>query len=292
MQGGLKTVHQLLALATDYFHKKGIDSPRLDAEVLLAHVLKIDRVQLYCSLQQPVNGVEINKFRELVRRRQAFEPIAYIVGQKEFYGLEFAVSPDVLIPRPDTETLIEAVRDIFSGEAKINICDVGTGSGAIAVTLATLFPNSSITATDLSEEAIEVARCNADHHQVTERIQFVQCDLLSDSNGRFDLIVSNPPYIPETDREGLQPEIRLFEPPCALFAGEDGLDIIRRLVSQSVELVAIGGSVLIEMDERQSKKVANLICDAGVFDTIEIRKDLAGKERVVLARGFQGVPNG
>lgn len=292
MQGGLRTVRELLTLATDYFQKKGITSSRLDAELLLAHVLKIDRVKLYCSLEQPVDGNETSEYRELVRRRKAFEPIAYITGQKEFYGLKFAVSPDVLIPRPDTETLIEAVRDLVSDTKALRICDVGTGSGAIAVTLASLFPKCDVTATDLSKEAIELATKNAETHCVKDRIHFIQCDLISESSGRFDLIVSNPPYIPDKDREDLQPEIRLFEPEGALFGGEDGLDVIRRLISTSVDLLVTGGSLLVEIDGRQSKKVANLIRNAGVFDTIGTLNDLTGKERVVLAQGFQGVADG
>jgi release factor glutamine methyltransferase len=288
----MKTVRELLKVSAQYLAEKGIAGPRLDAELLLAHALGMDRVKLYCSLEQPLHEKEISVFRELIRRRQSREPVAYLLGVKEFYGLEFQVSPAVLIPRPDTETLVECALDWLREHPKALVCDVGTGSGAIAVALAANAPLCKVAATDSSREAIDVAVQNADKHRVNDQVEFFHCEFFDDGEKPFDLIVSNPPYIPDADKETLEPEIIKYEPHQALFAGPTGLDAIESLIPKAQERLSPGGALMIEVGKGQGEIVSNQIANLGVFGNIEVIKDLAGIGRVVCATEFHGVNRG
>jgi len=283
-------IKDLLEWTTRYFLDKGISESRLEAEILLAHVLKKDRVYLYANYEAPVNMDERAIYKEYIKRRTKSEPIAYITGRKEFMSLDFEVSPQVLIPRPDTELLVEtaikATRDLNS----VRIVDVGTGSGAIAVSLAYYIDQAEIYATDISLSALEIAHRNAGCHNVD--IDFRESDLLetflvSQAEGipcSFDMIIANLPYVAETERETLDPQVLDFEPHLALFAGEDGLDLYRQLIPQARMLLQEGGALLFEIDPRQANLIPSIMEG---FSDVRILKDAAGRERVVQARRSQ-----
>jgi release factor glutamine methyltransferase len=287
-----RSVMGLLTTAADYFAKKGLSTPRLDAELLLAFTLDMSRVNLYCCFDRPLNKEETDRYRELVRRRVAKEPVAYILGWKEFYGLEFSVTPAVLIPRPDTETIVEAALKWLEKRPDSRICDIGTGSGAIAVTLANSFPESTVLALDNSEEALKIAWKNIQAHGLDDRITVISGDLLGSLDDAFDLIVSNPPYVAEADRETLDAGILNYEPGAALFAGADGLDVIRRLVPEAAERLVPGGALMIEVGDGQADSVVNLFETSGVFSSVETKSDLAGVQRVVCGFDARGGSDG
>lgn len=289
----MRTVKELISLTSDYFREKGIPTPRLDAEVLLSHCLDLDRVGLYCCLDRPVNETELSAYREMVRRRQNREPVAYITGVKEFYGIDFTVKPKLLIPRPDTETVVETALDwITLKNPQAIFCDVGTGTGSIAISILVNAPASTAVGTDFDDVAVETAKENARNNDVGDRFSVVSCDLLNDVEGPFDLILSNPPYIPVGNRDSLEPEITAYENPDALFAGEDGLDVIKRLLPQAMDKLATNGALMIEIGKGQHEAVTNLIESLGVFDSVKLIKDLAGVYRVVSATGYNGAVNG
>ena len=248
---GVWTVGRVLTWTTQHFAEKGIDSPRLDAELLLAAVLHKNRLYLYTHYDQPLNEAERSGYRALVQRRSKREPVAYILGEREFYGLPLTVTRDVLVPRPETEHLVDAVREWLDAHPheKPRLCDVGTGSGAIAVALAVQAPAAEVVAVDVSEAALGVARTNAERHNVGPRVRFVLGDLLAPVAGEapFEVIVANLPYVPSPERPHLMPEVRDHEPGLALFAGEDGLDLIRRLIAEVPERLAPGGLVALEI---------------------------------------------
>ncbi|HKU36652.1 MAG TPA: peptide chain release factor N(5)-glutamine methyltransferase, partial [Polyangiales bacterium] len=218
------TVRRMLAWIGQDFGALGIGTSRLDAELLVGNALGLSRVQLYLDLDRPLDASELARIKALVVRRRKREPIAYITGQREFYRRSFEVSPAVLIPRPDTETLIERALQLLPADSTAQLLDLCTGSGAIAVTLAAERPGTRVVATDVSEQALEVARRNAERHRVSERVEFLRGDLFGalPDGARFELIAANPPYIPEGDLAGLQPEIREHEPQLALASGSDG----------------------------------------------------------------------
>lgn len=286
------TVLELLRWTTDYFQRSGIDSARLDAELLLAHALETPRLRLYIDHEKPVLPGERDRFRALVRRRaQERVPVSILLGEREFWSLVFKVTSDVLTPRPDTETLVEAALSKLKGprptgpdgERTWRILDLGTGSGAIALSLATEHPDAEITATDLSETALQIAKGNADRLPHGERVRFLHGDLFDPvSKERFDLVVSNPPYVARRDAKSLPPELA-HEPEMALFAGEDGLDVIRRLVAGAGERLVSGGWLWIELSPEQTVKVEALLAGAGFVD-VERRFDLARRPRVVGGR--------
>ncbi len=279
------TVLELLRWTTDYFKRSGIDTPRLDAEVLLAHALEIERLRLYVEYEKPVLVEERDRFRALVQKRAGERvPVSQLLGQREFWSLTFRVSRDVLTPRPETETLVEAALSKASGlGASLRILDLGTGSGAIALSLASELPHAEITATDLSKPALQIATGNADHLHTRERIRFLEGDLFSPvASERFDLIVSNPPYVARSDAASLPPELA-HEPEMALFAGSDGLDVIRRLIAEAGDHLSPGGWLLFELSPEQVETVERVLAEAG-FAEIERRFDLAKSPRVVGAR--------
>lgn len=284
------TIGRLLQWTTDYLKQRGADSPRLDAEVLLAHALGCQRIQLYTAFgDEPAEDVR-KAFRDLVRRRSEGTPVAYLVGRREFYSLSFRVTPDVLIPRPETEFLVIRLLDLAelqspAGE-RWEIADVGTGSGIIAICAAKRLENCRVTALDVSPAALEVARSNAAEHGVESRIEFVESDLLAAAPGerRFDFIVSNPPYIAEHEMAGLSRDVRDYEPRGALVGGPRGTEIIERLIPQAAERLAPGGWLLIEISPQIDAAVRERIAADGRFEPHATIKDLAGHARVVQAR--------
>ncbi len=280
------TVLELLRWTTEHFASKGIETARLDAEILLAHVLETGRMQLYVEFEKPVQADERARFRDLVRRRGGDRiPVSQLVGRKEFWSLDLQVTCDVLTPRPDSETLVQGALDRLPEAGKDwRVCDIGTGSGAIALAIAMERPNSYVLATDISEAALKVAASNAETLQLSERVRFVQGSLFEPLDGEepFDLVVSNPPYLARADAGSLPPELR-HEPDEALFGGEDGLEVLRPLVDGAREGLTPGGFLLVEIDPEQAEAVATRCRDAG-FGEVALLRDLAGRIRVIAAR--------
>ncbi|MCE2803854.1 MAG: peptide chain release factor N(5)-glutamine methyltransferase [Gemmataceae bacterium] len=277
------TVARLLEWTTGRFKERGIDSPRLEAEILLACALGIRRIDLYVRHDQIVDDAGRARFRDMVRRRQEGCPTAHIVGKKEFYSLDFAVSPATLIPRPDTELLVDEALRQAKPLTEPLIADIGTGTGCVAVALAHRLPKARIVAVDISPEALETARGNATRLGVADRVDFRLGDLLAPLAGlRPDLIVSNPPYIPTNDIAGLDPGVRDHEPALALDGGPDGLRVIERLAEQALSLLAPGGRLLVEIGAGQEEGARGVLTRAG-FTVESVRKDGGGHPRVVRA---------
>jgi release factor glutamine methyltransferase len=276
------TIRDVLDWAAQDFEGRGIDSPRLDAELLVAEALGIDRVGLYLDLNRPLLEEERSAIRPLVTRRREREPVAYILGRRDFFGRRFEVSPEVLIPRPDTETLVEHALAVIPADSPSRVLDVGTGSGAIAITIAAERPLAQVSATDLSEGALKLAARNADALGVTEQVSFERVDLL-DASAKYDVIVSNPPYIPSADIEGLQAEVREHEPRTALEAGGDGFDVIRALLNAAAEATEPGAHLLIEVGAGQASQVPELP-ESAAWALVAIYPDLNRIERVVHLR--------
>ena len=286
MSDDVWTVGRLLTWTTEWLGARDSDSPRLDAEVLLAHVRGCPRIALYTAFGTPVSDQERGRFRELVKRRGEGEPVAYLVGSREFFSLPFSVTKDVLVPRPETEGLVVRSIDLCKAAAAPRIIDVGTGSGAIAVTLATRLPKAPIVATDLSTAAIAVARANAEHHGVANRMTFVQCDLMSDPRaaGPWNVIVSNPPYVREDEFEALPRDVRLHEPRTALVSGPTGVEVVERLVAAALTALAPGGWLLVEIGPAVvAAAEAAIARQPGLLPEATL-KDMAGLPRIVQAR--------
>ncbi len=275
------TIRKLVVWTTAYFYEKGIEQPRLEAEVLLAHVLGHDRVYIYTNYDAPTRQDERNVFRQYIKRRVSGEPLAYITGSREFMSLNFRVSPAVLIPRPDTEVLVEAVIDRARNQEGIRILDVGTGSGAIAVSLAYYLPQAQLYATDISQDALDIARCNANKHRVT--VNFYQGDLLEPLHNHdpFDYIVANLPYVTKEEYMQLDDGVRNFEPRQALLAPEDGLDIYRRLLLQAPKHLNPQGCLVFEIGSGQGKAACEMCAE---MYQVELLPDLGGRDRVIIAR--------
>lgn len=275
---------EVLQKATQHLEASGVESPRLDAEVLLGHVLALERIHLYVQHDRPLVKAELDAYRTCIARRARREPTAYIVGEREFRSLALKVDSRVLIPRPETELLVdEAVAELTArcdaGEGPLTVADVGTGSGAIAIGLAKELANVRIVAIDLSEGALAVAKENAQRHGVAERIEFRHGDLLSPLAGKTVCgIVSNPPYVASPQWPELQPEVR-YEPKEALLGGREGLDVVQRLLAQVPNVLMDGGFLLIEIGADQGDKVAGLAEQHG-YASCRIVKDLAGKDRI------------
>ncbi|MGH2498778.1 MAG: peptide chain release factor N(5)-glutamine methyltransferase [Candidatus Limnocylindria bacterium] len=256
----------------------------LDADLLLAHVLGVAREALYAHDHEPLGGSERETFEALLERRAGGEPVAYLRGHKEFYGLRFAVDPRVLIPRPETETLVDAALGHVRRTGARTAVDVGTGSGAVAIALAVHEPDLRVVAVDVSPDALEVARANAATHGVAGRVDFRRSDLLESVTERVELVVANLPYLPERSVDewvGERTSLR-FEPRAAVLAGTDGLDLIRRCVPQVPRVLAPGGAAFFECDPPQVAEVAALI-ERALGGPARIHRDLAGAERVVEA---------
>jgi release factor glutamine methyltransferase len=309
------TILELLRWTTDYFRDKGVSEPRASAEVLLAHTLGISRLDLYLRYDQPLNPEELARFKALMVRRRNGEPVAYLTGHREFWSLDFQVTPAVLIPRPETETLVTAAVEIArllggGGEGRMapaltenspeppppSSCrgllglEIGVGSGAVIVALAKELPEICWVGVDISAAALAVARDNTRRHGVLDRVHLLQVDLVSafKSQASFDLLVANLPYVPRMMWETLPRDIKHFEPEEAFLAGEDGLDLIRPLIRQAHLHIKTGGWVLLEVGERQAEKVAALFAETGAYDSVETIKDFSGIDRVVRARRRDG----
>ncbi len=274
-------IKDLLEWTTRFFLDRGMQESRLEAEILLAYVLEKNRVYLYANYEEPVNQAERETYRGYIKRRSAGEPLAYITGQREFMSLSFRVSSDVLIPRPDTEVLVETAISLARAGGIKRICDVGTGSGAIAVSLAVYLNEVEVYAVDLSPAALEIARDNARVHEVL--VQFQEGDLLEPvlNEEKMDMIVANLPYITDVQLEELDTGVKDYEPRMALVAPGDGLDLYRRLLPQAYQLLRSGGYILLEIDPRQAE-AAKLMLQG--FSEMEIIPDWAGRDRLLKAR--------
>jgi release factor glutamine methyltransferase len=283
------TIGRLLTWTIDYLGKHGAENPRLDAEVLLADARGCRRIDLYAAYGDPADDQLRAAFRELVRRRAAGTPVAYLVGRREFYSLDFEVTTDVLIPRPETELLVVALLDHVKQrsvrEAAIEIADVGTGSGVLAVCAAKYVPNARLTAIDISPAALAVARRNAERHSVADRIDFMEGNLLSavPAEPQFDVILSNPPYVTTAEMNELPPDVRDHEPHGALHAGAGGTDVVAPLIVQAAARLKLGGALLVEVSPTIAASVEALIRDQPSLALEPTLKDLAGHPRVVQA---------
>ena len=288
--GDIWTVGRLLTWTTEWLAGRGSESPRLDAEVLLAFVRGCPRIALYTAFDVPVNEEERARFRSLVKRRGEGEPVAYLVGSREFFSLSFGVSPAVLVPRPETEGLVIRVLDLCqaAGPAgqRPRIIDVGTGSGAIVVTVAKRLTQAEFVATDISAEALAVARDNAKRHGVEGRIEFVECDLLADPKaaGPWDVIVSNPPYVREDEFDALPRDVRLHEPRMALVSGPTGVEVIGRLAAAAAEKLVPGGWLLVEVGPSTAAAAEEVVAAQVALSLEPTLKDMAALPRIVQAR--------
>ncbi len=279
-------LRDVLAGAVERLAAAGCETPRLDAELLLAHTLGQDRSWLYLYPRRPLLNQEADRFQELLERRERREPVAYITGRKEFFGLEFLVNQTVLIPRPETELLVETALDLARGRSPLTIADVGAGSGCIAITLALKLAAGFFYALDISAPALAVARQNAARHGIDGRVIFLQGDLLQPLAGPLDLIVSNPPYVSRADLNGgaLPPEVAGYEPRLALDGGQAGLELVRRLLAQAETRLSPGGSLLVEIGSDQGPAVSALAAAHFRHAAIEVKKDLAGLDRLLVVR--------
>ncbi len=284
------TVGKLLTWTTEYLKKSGSQSPRLDAEVLLAHARGCQRIELYTAFADEPDAEVKTAFREMVRRRSEGAPVAYLVGHKEFYSASFEVNPDVLIPRPETEHLIVEALDRAKllrtkrgiVDQPLHVADVGTGSGIIAITIAKQLKNAHVTAFDISPAALTLARRNAVAHKLTEQqIDFVESDLLSSYRlpQKFDMILSNPPYVSETEYQQLERTVREFEPKLALIGGPEGYELIARLLAQARDHLAADGYAIFEFSPMLAKRLDGFV--DGSWQTPVVSKDLAGHARIV-----------
>jgi len=314
-----ESVREAVRAGAERLSKAGIDNARLDAEVLLRHVLGVEKAEFYLGLDLALDVAAERQFHKLLLRRAGREPVAYITGHKEFWSLDFVVTPAVLIPRPETELLVElalarativpphpSLSPVVGGEGKregagdsrsdafayldckppLRILDVGTGSGAIAVSLAKELLQSRISAVDISAAAIEIARLNARRHGVEDRVEFFCGNLFEPVTAEregYDLIVANPPYIRSGDLPALAPEVWKWEPITALDGGADGLLYYRRIIAAAGDYLKSGGSILLELGDAMGEAVAQLFADAGGFDPAQVYRDYTGKERVIVA---------
>ena len=284
--GNNMIVHDILNEAYHAFEAAGIPSARLDAEVLLAFCLGCDRLEFFKNPEMQLNQTQLTAFQKLINRRLRWEPVAYITGRKNFWTFTLEVNKDVLIPRPDTEVIVEEVLDIAKKfeTARIKILDIGTGSGAIAIAIACEIPHASVMATDISLAALEVARRNAESMELQNQIYFRQGDLLEPVEGFFDIIASNPPYIGADEYKELPEGVRSFEPREALFAGKSGLEFYEKIIYQAAGHLKKNGWILLEIGARQEKDIRRIMETSGFYDNIEMRRDYAGLPRVIKAR--------
>jgi release factor glutamine methyltransferase len=275
----------------------GIDSARLDAEVLLAHVMGLERGAMLSRLSAraatDAPAGARRTFLDLIERRGRHEPVAYLTGRREFWSLDLEVGPGVLVPRPDTELVVEVSLRLTKSLAAPRVLDIGTGSGAIAVALAVERPSGWIVATDVSEAALSMARRNARRHGVAARVAFAAMDVgagLRHPDGVFDLVASNPPYIALSERDSLMPDVGQHEPPAALFGGPTGMDVIARLLPDAARLLRPGGSIVMEIASGRAGETAALLEESGVWQDVVLHHDLAGLPRVAAARRATGGP--
>ncbi len=279
-------VLELLEWTTGYFEKHNIPNPRLDAEVLLGHLLEKSRLQLYLHFDMPVFQKDLDVFREMIKKRVARTPISYLINRKEFMSLDFYVDERVLIPRPETEFIVETILKSNPDTCQ-RILEIGTGSGVIATALAVNKPEWEITATDICKDALAVAEINRDAHDCNERITLLQGDLFEPirplESARYNWVVSNPPYVTTNDHDTLSSDVRDYEPHIALFAGEDGLSIIRTLIAAAPDYLYPDGKLIFEIGDTQKEPVKALLENQLEYKKFRFIKDYSGKDRVVLA---------
>ena len=284
------TIQRLLNWMTEYFTRKGIDSPRLSAELLLCRVLELERIQLYTLFDRVVQKPQLDALHALVKRAAGHEPVAYLVGRCEFYSLPLAITPDCLIPRPETELLVEQAIDFLRRRSGPQaVLDVCTGSGCIAAAIAKNVPDATVAAADICEAALSVAAKNIETHGLTERVRLLCGDLFDPvikglDAPAFDLIVSNPPYVSQAEYDKLDKNVKDYEPKHALLAGADGLDVYRRMTAQVGDFLKPDGALMLEIGYLQGKAVRALLEQTDLFSDIRIEKDLAGCERIAVAR--------
>lgn len=283
------TILKILEWATSYFKSNQIDSPRLTVEILLAHVLGVERIRLYTDFDRPLNAEELSHLKKLIKRRLNREPVAYIIGKKEFFALEFSVSPDVLIPRPETEFLVEEALRHLPEEGflqPMKIIDMGTGSGVIIVSIAANRPGHQFFASDASFSAIQIAKANAKKNALNN-IRFFAGNwfsTLNPSECEFDMIVSNPPYIPAGEVEKLAPEISEYEPKSALQAGVDGMKEIQALIASAPDYLKTNGIMMLEIGHDQRSRVEEMILSQSCWRLEKFIKDYGGHDRVAVMR--------
>ena len=278
------TIGSIITKTVPFFKERGLPNPRLEADLLLAGVLKLPRVKLYSEWDRPLEPAEVQQYREVIVKRVQGWPLAYLTGQKSFLSWEFQVTPAVLVPRPETELLVEAVVEAVKGRTGLTGVDVGAGSGIIAISLAKLLPGGNWYATDISTEALAVAEANAAGLGVEQQIKFLNGDLLGpvmDSGVSFDIIVSNPPYIPSAEIKNLQPEVGK-EPLLALDGGADGLDLYRKLLPQARKMLKADGIIAVEHGYDQRNSLEDLFKESGFIT--ESKADLAGWDRMMIGR--------
>lgn len=282
------TVLRMILWSADYLEGKGVETPRLDAEHLLAHVVGVNRLQLYLDFERPLVPAELDDFRPLLKRRAGREPLQYIIGRHPFRELDLEVAPGVLIPRPETEVLLDEVLSWCSatGGPPCDALDIGTGTGAIALSLAREGSFARVVATDVSEAALTLAGRNVKATDNGVEVELRRGSLFDPlrADERFGVIVSNPPYVPEVDAASLQPEVRDWEPAEALFAGDDGMDVIRRLVAGARVHLDRGGLLALEVGSGQAQLVAELLRHRDEYDSIRVLRDYSGRERFVFAQ--------
>ncbi|HVP60164.1 MAG TPA: peptide chain release factor N(5)-glutamine methyltransferase [Myxococcaceae bacterium] len=282
------TVRRVLGWTAQHFEKLGLDSPRLTAELLLAHVLRTSRVRLYTDLDRPLEAGELAACRALIARRVAGEPTSYLTGTREFYGRPFSVDPRVLVPRPETELLVEAVLQAVPKDGGVRLLDLCTGTGCVGITLALERPGARVVATEISSEAAEVARANATALGVTDRFEVRVGDLFApaESEPPFDAIAANPPYVPRGEIPTLSAEVRR-EPMLALDGGPEGLDVVRRIVAAAPGWLVPGGLLALEIGDGQGPAVRSLLEAAG-YGSVRIERDLARQDRLALGTQPRG----
>ena len=283
------TIQKLLGWITDYFGDNNIDSPRLSAELLLCHVLGMQRIELYTQFDRIVAKPQLDKLHALVKRCAAGEPVAYLTGRTEFYSLEIKVTPACLIPRPETELVVERAVEFLRTRSNTQlVLDLCTGSGCIAVAIAKNFNDCDIIATDICDSALAVAAENIDHHQLTGRVRLLCGDLFDPvitglDDGKFDLVVCNPPYVSDGEFQNLDRNVKDYEPKKALGAGADGMDIYRRIAERIGDFLKPDAALILEIGYAQGKAVTELLQQTGLFTKIKIEKDLTGNDRIIIA---------
>jgi release factor glutamine methyltransferase len=284
------TLIKLVQWAAGYFDSHHIDSPRATAEILLAHAINAKRIDLYLRYDQPLNSDELNRFKTLIKRRTNREPVAYILGRKEFWSMDLEVNRTVLIPRPETECLVERALESLAADPKPgckSVLELGTGSGAVILALASENSRHSYLATDISIDAVRVARRNSMHHGMDAKIRFIVADWFAPfdaKSGIFDLIVSNPPYIKSGDLKRLQPEIHVYEPVAALDGAKDGLRYLRHIIQCAYLYLKPTGALLLEMGHDQQAPLKQIIEACGQYEDAQFYKDYSGHDRIVSMR--------
>ena len=283
------TIQKLLNWMTEYFTEKGIDSPRLSAELLLSNVLKMQRIELYTQFDKLVSKDQLNRLHDLVKRAGLHEPIAYLTGRTEFYSLQLEVCSDCLIPRPETELLVErAIEFLRTRTGPQFVCDLCTGCGCIAVAIAKNYAGAKIIATDICDAALNVAAGNIERHNLKDRITLLSGDLFEPlvphlDVDKFDLIVCNPPYVSADEYEKLEKNVKDYEPKLALYAGIDGLDVYRRIIEEAGKFLKSDAALMLEIGYAQGPAVKELLEQSGVFAEIKIEKDFNNNDRIVTA---------